>query len=113
MSAILDPSLKLRWCKNPEELEEKLSSARKARIQSHINQQSDSEDSPPQKKTKLDESQLFSFMTPKKNRCRAVSGDAIRQEVTMYLNEPCVESTDVLSYWKENKKYLPMPCNSG
>lgn len=114
MSAILDPSLKLRWSKNPEELEEKLlSSARKARIQSPITQQSDSEDSPPQKKTKLDESQLFSFMTPKKNRCRAVSGDAIRQEVTMYLNEPCVESTDVLSYWKENKKYLPMPCNSG
>lgn len=24
MSAILDPSLKLRWCKNPEEIEEKL-----------------------------------------------------------------------------------------
>lgn len=24
MQAILDPSLKLRWCKNPEEIEEKL-----------------------------------------------------------------------------------------
>lgn len=33
MSAILDPSLKLRWCKNPEEKEGKLlSNARKARI---------------------------------------------------------------------------------
>lgn len=46
MSAILDPSLKLRWCKNPEEMEEKLlSNARKSRIQNPITQQSDSEDS--------------------------------------------------------------------
>lgn len=92
MQAILDPSLKLRWCKNPEEIEEKLlSNTRKARIQSPITQQSDSEDSPPQKKTRnFIKSQLFSFITPKKNRCRVVSGDAIRQEVTMYLNEPCV-----------------------
>lgn len=99
MSAKFDPSSKLCWCKNPEEMEEKLLfNARKARIQSPITQQSESENSLPQKKTKLDESQLFSFMAPKKNRCRAVSGDAIRQEVTMYLNEPCIESTDVLSY---------------
>lgn len=56
------PSIKLHWYKNPEEEEEKLSNVRKSRTENRITLQSDLEDSSPQKK--IDESLLFSFMTP-------------------------------------------------
>lgn len=61
-SAIYVPSIKLHWYKNPEEEEEKLSNVRKSRTEILITLQSDLEDSSPQKK--IDESLLFSFMTP-------------------------------------------------
>lgn len=61
-SAIYVPSIKLHWYKNPEEEEEKLSNIRKSRTEILITLQSDLEDSSPQKK--IDESLLFSFMTP-------------------------------------------------
>lgn len=56
------PSIKLHWYKIPEEEEEKLSNIRKYRTEILITFQSDLEDSSPQKK--IDESLLFSFMTP-------------------------------------------------
>lgn len=61
-SAIYVPSIKLHWYKNPEEEEEKLSNVRNSRTEILITLQSDLEDSSPQKK--IDESRLFSYMTP-------------------------------------------------
>lgn len=61
-SAIYVPSIKLHWYKNPEEEEEKLSNVRNSRTENLVTLQSDLEDSSPQKK--IDESLLFSFMTP-------------------------------------------------
>lgn len=102
---MLDPSIKLRWCKESDldKMNEKLLSvARKhALCLDEVDDNGHDEcDSPPSKKLKENDSiNLFSFMTPKKKRKRALSGDPVKQEVTHYLSEPSIE-TDALSYWK-------------
>lgn len=69
LSAILDPSMKLRWCKSPEEMEEKLLyHARKLRTNKTSIQTSDTEDSPPREKTKHADSQLHLYDAKEKTK---------------------------------------------
>ncbi|KAJ8304616.1 hypothetical protein KUTeg_018199 [Tegillarca granosa] len=69
LAAMLDPTIKLRWCNEPEAMEEKLLlNARKYQTSSSQVESSDIDDSPPQKRSRMDSqaSGIFSFMTPKK-----------------------------------------------
>lgn len=100
MSALLDSSLKLRWYKNLEERWKKNSL-----MQENKELKTLSLNKVIQKirhRRKIWWKSAIQLHDPQENWCRTVSGDAIRQEVTMNLNEPRVESTDALSDWKDN-----------
>lgn len=106
ISAALDPRFKLRWSDTPVEMENKLLNyARKQNID--IDQSYDHDCSPPAKRSKCDDSGLFSFMTPTKERQKHVSGDTVKMEVSQYLIEPCVDGIDPLKYWKQNIDKFP------
>lgn len=71
LAAMLDPTIKLRWCNTSEaiEMEEKLLlNAKKFHTSSIQAESCDIDDSPPQKKSRTDsqDSEILSFITLKK-----------------------------------------------
>lgn len=107
IAAALDPRFKLRWSDTPVEMESKLLNyARKQNIET--DQSNDHDSSPPAKRSKCDNSGLFSFMTPSKERQRHVSGDIVKMEVSQYLIEPCIDGMDPLKYWEQNTDKFPI-----
>ncbi|CAC5403295.1 unnamed protein product [Mytilus coruscus] len=113
LAAMLDPTIKLRWCNSSDsmEMENKLLLNAKKYISSiHVDSEScDTDDSPPQKKSRTDSpaSGILSFMTPKKKRIRHLSGDPAKLEVNQYLMEPCIENNP-LGFWESNEHNYPI-----
>ncbi|CAC5368390.1 unnamed protein product [Mytilus coruscus] len=113
LAAMLDPTIKLRWCNSSDsmEMENKLLLNAKKYISSiHVDSEScDTDDSSPQKKSRTDSpaSGILSFMTPKKKRIRHLSGDPAKLEVNQYFMEPCIENNP-LGFWESNEHNYPI-----
>lgn len=91
-------------------MEEKLLlNARKYQTSSSQVESSDIDDSPPQKRSRMDSqaSGIFNFMTLNKNRTRPLSGEPAKHEVNQYLMEPGVDNNP-LQFWESNENNYPI-----